>query len=107
MNANQQQALSEYIEALRGRFGPHIERLLLYGSQARGDADEGSDIDLLVVTESGERRLKNEITDMAFDVMVKHGLDIEPVVVSRDEWARMLAVPTSFAYTVNLEGRDL
>ena len=30
-------------------YGPRIDRLLLFGSQARGDAVEGSDVDVLVV----------------------------------------------------------
>ena len=30
-------------------YGPRLDRLLLFGSQARGDAEEGSDVDVLVV----------------------------------------------------------
>jgi predicted nucleotidyltransferase len=30
-------------------YGPRFDRLLLFGSQARGDAAEGSDVDVLVV----------------------------------------------------------
>jgi len=34
---------------LRELYGDRLERVLLFGSQARGDAEPGSDIDLLVV----------------------------------------------------------
>ncbi len=41
------------LEDLRQRlaelYGTRLERLLLFGSQARGDAEEGSDVDVLVV----------------------------------------------------------
>jgi predicted nucleotidyltransferase len=30
-------------------YGPRLDRLLLFGSQARGDAADGSDVDVLVV----------------------------------------------------------
>ncbi len=30
-------------------YGPRLVRLVLFGSQARGDAEQGSDIDVLVV----------------------------------------------------------
>jgi predicted nucleotidyltransferase len=36
-------------EDLRGLYGDRLERVLVFGSSARGDADEESDLDLLVV----------------------------------------------------------
>ena len=64
-------------------------------------------MDILVIVDRGERQLKNEITDLAFDMMLKYSVDIEPVIFSRAEWARFTAAPTSFAHTVEREGREL
>ncbi|MBU2603988.1 MAG: nucleotidyltransferase domain-containing protein [Actinobacteria bacterium] len=41
--------LSDLEIELRALYGPRLVRLVLFGSQARGEADEGSDIDVLVV----------------------------------------------------------
>lgn len=40
--------LRHHFEAL---YGPRLVQMVLYGSQARGDAEPGSDIDVLVVLE--------------------------------------------------------
>ena len=107
MKDREQGAIEEYTRALRARYPDHIAKVVLFGSQARGDAREGSDVDVLVIVDNPERRLKNEITDLAFDMMMKHAVDIEPAIFSRDEWNRMAAAPTAFAYTVEQEGREL
>jgi predicted nucleotidyltransferase len=41
--------LSQLERGLRDLYGERFRRLLLYGSYARGEADEGSDVDLLIL----------------------------------------------------------
>ena len=41
--------LTELRRQLAGLYGPRLAHLILYGSQARRDAEPGSDIDVLVV----------------------------------------------------------
>jgi len=41
--------LSELRQRLEAIYGERLVRLVLFGSQARGDAEDGSDIDVMVV----------------------------------------------------------
>jgi predicted nucleotidyltransferase len=43
--------LAEYRQRLEAIYGPRLKRLVLFGSQARGDAEPDSDIDVMIVLE--------------------------------------------------------
>ena len=69
--------------------GLPVDKLILFGSAARGEAGAESDIDLLVVTtEPLSRRRRHEITDLVFDVNLERGTNISTVVVDRESWSR-------------------
>ncbi len=52
--------LTELRHGLIELYGPRLARLILYGSQARGDAEPGSDIDVMVVL-AGKVKVGDEI----------------------------------------------
>lgn len=55
-----QTILTDLRQRLTELYGSRLDRMLLFGSQARGDAKEGSDVDVLVVLH-GEVRPGEEI----------------------------------------------
>ena len=50
----------------------HIKRVVLFGSVARGDDNEYSDIDILILTDS-EELVEDEISDVVMDVLLYEG----------------------------------
>jgi predicted nucleotidyltransferase len=72
-----QRILAELRRRFEALYGPRLVRMVLYGSQARGDADPGSDIDVLVVL-AGEVEPCEEIGRTLDDVA---GLSLENDVV--------------------------
>jgi len=81
----QHKALSELRSRLLGELA--IEEIILYGSVARGEADEESDIDLLIVTsEALKRTARHEITDAVFEVNLRYGTNFSTLVVDRASW---------------------
>jgi len=66
--------LSEFLSWLREQFGDHIAHVWLFGSKARGDFDEESDVDLLIVTHDGDDALGKAVGEMAYDLSLEHGV---------------------------------
>src|SRR3954452_17329647 len=63
-------------------YGPRLERVLLYGSRARGDARADSDWDVAVILQDYDGRLGEvyRLADLSFDLMMETGefLSIKP-----------------------------
>ena len=87
-----QETVDAFLSRLRGRYGSRVVDVRLFGSQARGEAREDSDVDVLVLLDHVEPDDDRAITDMASDLIWElHGVVIEPLVMSADEFARWLA----------------
>ena len=67
----------------RDVYGEDIVKMVLYGSYARGDYRENSDIDIMVLTTLTDeeiRQIKTTIYDVAFDFQMEYGVDISVVI---------------------------
>ncbi len=81
----QNYALEKFKERVQNQF--EIEEIYLFGSYARGQASEESDLDVLVITSRFlERKERHLITDIAFEVNLKYGTNISTTVVYRENW---------------------
>jgi predicted nucleotidyltransferase len=83
--------------------GLHPEKIYLFGSQARAQAEEGSDIDLLVVVpDSDLPRHRREA--LSYDLLWGLTTPVDVIVLTRAEFQRASRVKTSLASTVQAEG---
>jgi len=88
-----QNLLAELRRRFEALYGPRLVRLMLFGSQARGDAEPGSDIDVLVVLEGpvtpGEeiRRTLNPVVELSLE----NNTVFSCVFVSRERYENELS----------------
>ncbi len=68
-----------YAETLRRKKLP-IKAVILFGSQARGDYEPDSDIDVLVVTERLDEKVREAILDEAFEISLNEDVVLIPVI---------------------------
>lgn len=85
LTQEQRQGLSELHSAFLGTFD--VVSITLFGSAARGEAGPESDMDLLIVTRRVlPRSVRHQITDIVFDINLRHGTNFSTLVVDHAAW---------------------
>lgn len=79
-------ALADYLSRLRKRFGRHVRRVILFGSRARGEGDEESDVDVLVVLDDGDWRFHDDVALEAYPPSLEHSVLISPITMDVEDF---------------------
>ena len=105
MNQRQiEKAVQALKQGLVHRFGTDVE-LRIFGSVARGDYHEHSDIDILVVLPGKvDNAIEEQVFDMAYDIELEYGLVIGTIVYSRDFWYSDSAVVMPLYKNIQRDG---
>lgn len=67
----------------------HLVKIILYGSYARGDFHQDSDIDIMILVNDSDDSLseyENKIDDLTYDFNCKYGTEIMPIVKNVEEF---------------------
>ena len=65
------------------RYKDKIDSIILFGSVARGEAKEDSDIDVLIVVKKEDFKLRRALIGVAFDILLETGKDISVKVYQK------------------------
>lgn len=92
LTPNERTALIALVARLQQRYGTDLQRVVLFGSKARGDFDDESDLDILVVVRIPDEdywRHWNEIIDLSYDLELEYGLVFSLLIKNEPEYALM------------------
>ena len=78
MNDIDRQIIAELKKRIPEDIRYHIKKLILFGSRARGDAGEDSDLDIIALVDEKNSEIENKLGDAAYSVMWDN--DFRPVI---------------------------
>lgn len=107
LTQNEQAAVREFVSRVVEQVPADIEYVTLFGSKARADARADADLDILLVVDSDDWRIRHTVSSIAADVGLSHDVFIDPRVLSVDRWQQMQRQQFTFYKNVIRDGITL
>ena len=96
--------LARFASAVRERFGESVIDLRPFGSHARSEAHEDSDVDVAVVLKDAGRGARRDLIGLAADIGLEHDLMLSPTVFGRETCERRRARDRALVRAIETEG---
>jgi len=94
--------LSDFVNECHITFNNKLSDVRLFGSYARGDYNEDSDIDIMIILDMNDndvRKSRDDICRITAMLELKHCITISPVVYGKNEYEAR----KSFGFCKNVE----
>jgi hypothetical protein len=97
-------AVAEFSARVRARFGARVDRLVLFGSHARGETTEESDIDLLVVIDDLMSHDARDVDEIVGDMLTRTNVLLSPLVLSAERLDQLRARERRLVAEIDRDG---
>lgn len=107
LSDHDQQAIQALINRLFYEYHHCIAQIVLFGSKARGDDTEDSDIDVLILmsNETGDQKMK--VWGLGADVSLDYDVVFNLFPYTQERWAWMASIRHPLWRSITAEGIDL
>ncbi len=94
---------------LRNLLKNDLSKIILYGSYARGDFQQDSDVDVMILVNLPVKeieKVEEAIFELAYDIEMEHGIHISPIIKNEQQFEYWVdALP--FYRNVKKEGVEI
>jgi len=100
---------TQYVSIVKEIYGDSLRQVILYGSYARGDYNNDSDIDIMILVDEEDEKInayRMQLSDKTFDFNFENDIQVMPIVKNINHFQKWLrAYP--FYFNVKKEGVNL
>ena len=92
---NKKEIILDFSKEIANILGADLKKIILYGSYARGDYRENSDVDIMVLTSLTDveiEMIENDIYNVAFEYEMKYFIDFSVVIKNEEQFNYWLGV---------------
>jgi uncharacterized protein len=107
LTVGERTALRQFVQRLRALPELEVKDVRLFGSRARGEGHEHSDLDVAVVLARDAARHRRRIYDLAFDIGLAHAVQLAPLVLDDARLAELRSRELRLPAVLDAEGIPL
>ena len=82
-----------FTEKVKEKLSNHLKNIYLYGSRARGDYNEGSDYDFMIVVDKRDKDIVDIITDESVNILNDYSELVSAIIYDEKEWEFKKYIP--------------
>ncbi len=82
----EEKIIQHFKERVTEPLGDRLDRIVLFGSRARGDAEEDSDFDFLVTVKNLQADDKDRVRQIAWELSLEYDTVITPLVIPVEDF---------------------
>jgi predicted nucleotidyltransferase len=90
---NHDNIIKEFSQRLKQSLGNRLKEIILFGSRARGDWEEGSDYDFLIIVDKKTKEVRNIVLNIESELLHKTNKLLSSLIYSEKEWERSKNFP--------------
>lgn len=94
----------EFTKRVIDRFEPWIEKVIFFGSRAKGVAKPWSDYDILIVLNKRDSKMIDEIYEIVTEFQMEHRVDISLKIYRKDDFEKKNTLHTPFMERIKKTG---
>lgn len=104
LSEEEKNILRELKKELYGLVDNSLAGLFLYGSKARGDFSDQSDIDVIIIVQDLTRELKDKILTKIADLEYEYLTSLSAIVISKEDFDNLKKKERRLALDIEKEG---